>query len=141
MLATPVVLWAALPFFQRFWSSLRNRSPNMWTLIGLGVGAAYLFSVVAVLAPGLFPMGARWGRRSISRRRAVIVALVFVGQVLELRAREATGKAIRALLNLAPKTAHRLADGARERGAARAGRRSAICCGCGRARRCRSTAR
>jgi len=108
VLASPVVLWAAWPFFQRFWSSLRNRSPNMWTLIGLGVGAAYLFSVVAVIAPGLFPMG-EMGPPVYFEAASVIVALVFVGQVLELRARESTGKAIRALLNLAPKTAHRLA--------------------------------
>src|SRR3569623_1385390 len=112
VLATPVVLWAALPFFRRFWASLVNRSPNMWTLIGLGVGAAYLFSVVAVLAPGLFPMSAGMdGPPVYFEAASVIVALVFVGQVLELRARDATGKAIRALLNLAPKTAHRLRGG------------------------------
>ncbi len=109
-LATPVVLWAALPFFQRFWSSLVNRSPNMWTLIGLGVGAAYLFSLAAVLAPGLLPQGAM-GPPVYFEAASVIVALVFVGQVLELRARESTGRAIRALLKLAPKTAHRIADG------------------------------
>ncbi|MEO8757810.1 MAG: heavy metal translocating P-type ATPase [Devosia sp.] len=113
VLASPVVLWAALPFFQRFWSSLRNRSPNMWTLIGLGVGAAYLFSVIAVIAPHLFPMGAM-GPPIYFEAASVIVALVFVGQVLELRARESTGKAIRALLNLAPKTARRLRDGREE---------------------------
>ena len=110
VLATPVVLWAAWPFFQRFWSSLLNRSPNMWTLIGLGVGAAYLFSVVAVVAPQLFPMG-EMGAPVYFEAASVIVALVFAGQVLELRAREATGKAIRALLNLAPKTARRIANG------------------------------
>ena len=111
VLATPVVLWAALPFFRRFWASLVNRSPNMWTLIGLGVGAAYLFSVVAVLAPQLFPMGGMMGPPVYFEAASVIVALVFVGQVLELRARDATGKAIRALLNLAPKTARRVVDG------------------------------
>jgi Cu+-exporting ATPase len=112
VLATPVVLWAAWPFFRRFWASLVNRSPNMWTLIGLGVGAAYLFSVLAVLAPGLFPESAGMdGPPVYFEAASVIVALVFVGQVLELRARDATGKAIRALLNLAPKTAHRLRDG------------------------------
>jgi Cu+-exporting ATPase len=112
VLATPVVLWAAWPFFRRFAASLRNRSPNMWTLIGLGVGAAYLFSLVAVVAPQLFPMGAgHAGPPVYFEAAAVIVALVFVGQVLELRAREATGKAIRALLDLAPKTARRIVDG------------------------------
>jgi Cu+-exporting ATPase len=114
VLATPVVLWAAFPFFRRFWNSLVNRSPNMWTLIGLGVGAAYLFSVVAVLAPGLFPMAMTHmnGAPPIYFEAAtVIVALVFLGQVLELRAREATGKAIRALLDLAPKTARRVWQG------------------------------
>lgn len=111
VLATPVVLWAAWPFFRRFLSSLKNRSPNMWTLIGLGVGAAYLFSVVAVLFPGLFPMSMRHmtGMPPVYFEAAsVIIALVFLGQVMELRARDATGKAIRSLLNLAPKTARRV---------------------------------
>lgn len=113
-LATPVVLWAAWPFFRRFWNSLVNRSPNMWTLIGLGVGAAYLFSVVAVLFPQIFPMSMTHmnGVPPVYFEAAsVIVALVFVGQVLELRARDATGKAIRALLNLAPKTARKVVGG------------------------------
>lgn len=115
-LATPVVLWAALPFFRRFWNSLRNRSPNMWTLIGLGVGSAYLFSVAAVLAPDLFPMMPgeahdMSGPPLYFEASAVIVALVFLGQVLELRAREATGKAVKALLNLAPKQAVRIRNG------------------------------
>ena len=96
-LTSPVVVWAALPFFHRFWNSLRNRSPNMWTLIGLGVGVAYLASVLAVIAPGLFPMS-DMGPPVYFESASVIVALVFVGQVLELRAREATGHAIRALL-------------------------------------------
>jgi Cu+-exporting ATPase len=111
VLATPVVLWAALPFFRRFWRSLRNRSPNMWTLIGLGVGAAYLFSAGVVLFPQLFPMSLRHegaGLPVYFEAASVIVTLVFLGQVLELRAREATGKALRALLDLAPKTARRL---------------------------------
>lgn len=115
LLATPVVLWAAAPFFRRFWASLVNRSPNMWTLIGLGTGAAYLFSVVAVVAPGLFPMdmGHMDSKPPLYfEAAAVIIALVFLGQVLELRAREATGKAIRALLDLAPKTATRVWQGA-----------------------------
>ncbi|ULJ74979.1 heavy metal translocating P-type ATPase [Rhizobium gallicum] len=115
LLATPVVLWAALPFFRRAWNSLLNRSPNMWTLIGLGVGTAYVYSVVATLAPGLFPMSFRGHGETVPiyfEAAAVIVALVFVGQVLELKARERTGSAIRALLDLAPKTARRLsADG------------------------------
>jgi Cu+-exporting ATPase len=114
-LATPVVVWAAWPFFRRFIASLRNRSPNMWTLIGLGVGAAYLFSVVAVLAPQGFPMASGMdGPPVYFEAAAVIVTLVFVGQVLELRAREATGKAIRALLDLAPKTARRIAHSREE---------------------------
>jgi P-type Cu+ transporter len=105
-LASPVVLWAAQPFFVRFWHSLQNRSPNMWTLIGLGVGAAYLFSIAALLAPGLFPMTAGMdGPPLYFEAASVIIALVFLGQVLELRARAETGKALRALLDLAPKTA------------------------------------
>ena len=115
-LATPVVLWAALPFFRRFWSSLRNRSPNMWTLIGLGVGTAYIYSAVAVLFPQIFPMEFRHGEGGLPvyfEAAAVIVALVFLGQVLELRARERTGHALRALLDLAPKTA-RVIRGERE---------------------------
>jgi len=115
-LATPVVLWAAIPFFRRFVNSLRNRSPNMWTLIGLGVGTAYLYSAVAVLFPGLFPMEFRHqggGLPVYFEAASVIVALVFLGQVLELRAREQTGKALRALLDLAPKTA-RVIRGERE---------------------------
>ncbi|MDC9813034.1 heavy metal translocating P-type ATPase [Rhizobium binxianense] len=115
LLATPVVLWAALPFFRRAWASLVNRSPNMWTLIGLGVGTAYLYSVVATLAPGIFPMSFHGHAAAVPvyfEAAAVIIALVFVGQVLELKARERTGSAIRALLDLAPKTARRIqADG------------------------------
>jgi len=110
-LATPVVLWAALPFFRRGWASILNRSPNMWTLISIGVGAAYLYSVVATLFPGIFPHQFRGHGGSVPvyfEAAAVIVALVFVGQVLELRARERTGSAIRALLDLAPKTARRI---------------------------------
>jgi Cu+-exporting ATPase len=107
LLASPVVLWAALPLFRRFVNSLRNRSPNMWTLIGLGVGAAYLFSIVALLAPSLFPMmgGEMAGPPLYFEASAVIIALVFLGQVLELRARAETGHSLRALLDLAPKTA------------------------------------
>ncbi|RWC31922.1 MAG: heavy metal translocating P-type ATPase [Mesorhizobium sp.] len=111
-LATPVVLWAALPFFHRGWDSLVNRSPNMWTLISLGVGAAYLYSVVATLFPDIFPHQFRGHGGAVPvyfEAAAVIVALVFLGQVLELRAREKTGSAIRALLDLAPKTARLIA--------------------------------
>lgn len=111
ILATPVVLWAAKPFFERGWVSVRTGHYNMWTLIMLGVGAAYLYSVVATLFPSLFPMefGGHHGDVAVYFEAAtVIVALVFVGQILELRARERTGDAIRALMNLAPKTARRI---------------------------------
>ena len=111
-LATPVVVWAAIPFFERGWHSILNRSPNMWTLIAIGVGTAYVYSVVATLFPDLFPHSFRehGGRVPVYfEAAAVIVTLVFVGQVLELKARERTGSAIRALLDLAPKTARRIA--------------------------------
>ncbi len=114
VLATPIVLWAALPFFKRGWDSVINRSPNMWTLISLGVAAAYLYSIVATFLPGVFPEVYRMGQGvgTYFEAAVVIIALVFVGQVLELRARERTGDAIRALLDLAPKTARRiLSDG------------------------------
>ena len=114
LLATPIILWAALPFFKRGWDSLVNRSPNMWTLISLGVLAAYGYSLVATFLPGVFPEQYRMGGMvgTYYEAAVVIVALVFVGQVLELRARERTGDAIRALLDLAPNTARRvLADG------------------------------
>jgi Cu+-exporting ATPase len=117
-LATPVVLWAAVPFFRRAWNSLVNRSPNMWTLIGLGVGAAYLYSLIATVAPGLFPAGSHNHGGAVPvyfEAAAVIIALIFVGQVLELKARERTGSAIRALMELAPKTARRIADDGSER--------------------------
>ncbi|MER8848834.1 MULTISPECIES: heavy metal translocating P-type ATPase [Mesorhizobium] len=113
ILASPVVLWAAFPFFHRGWDSILNRSPNMWTLISLGVGAAYLYSVVATLFPDIFPHQFRGHGGAVPvyfEAAAVIVALVFLGQVLELRAREKTGSAIRALLDLAPKTARRVAE-------------------------------
>tara|TARA_R110002153_G_scaffold74734_2_gene193898 strand:+ start:1 stop:1923 length:1923 start_codon:yes stop_codon:yes gene_type:complete len=109
-LATPIVLWAAKPFFERGWASIVNRSPNMWTLISIGVGAAYIYSLVATFLPGVFPevyrMGAGVG--TYFEAAVVIITLIFVGQVLELRARERTGDAIRALLDLAPKTARRI---------------------------------
>ena len=113
VLATPVVLWAALPFFHRGYESIVNRSPNMWTLISIGVGTAYVYSVVATLFPGIFPHQFRGHGGTVPvyfEAAAVIVALVFLGQVLELRARERTGSAIRALLDLAPKTARRIAQ-------------------------------
>ncbi len=110
LLATPIILWAALPFFKRGWDSVVNRSPNMWTLISLGVAAAYLYSLVATFLPGVFPDAYRMGMGvgTYYEAAVVIVTLVFVGQVLELRARERTGDAIRALLDLAPKTARRI---------------------------------
>jgi len=118
VLASPVVLWAGAPFFQRGWASLVSRSLNMFTLIALGTGAAYLFSLVATVFPGLFPAGLRDMDGAVPvyfEAAAVITVLVLLGQVLELRAREQTGGAIRALLNLAPKTARRIrADGSDE---------------------------
>jgi Cu+-exporting ATPase len=111
-LTTPIVLWAGWPFFQRGWTSIVTRQFNMFTLIAIGVGAAYLYSVVATMAPGVFPPTFRMhGSVPVYFEAAgVVVALVLLGQVLELRARASTGKAIRALLDLAPKTAHRIDD-------------------------------
>ena len=117
ILASPVVLWAGWPFFERAWQSIVNRSLNMFTLIGLGVGVGYLFSVIAVLAPGVFPGSFRDQHGNVPvyfEAAAVIVTLVLLGQVLELRARSQTGTAIRALLGLAPKTARRIAHGHEE---------------------------
>jgi P-type Cu+ transporter len=110
-LATPVVLWGGWPFFERGWASIVHRSLNMFTLIAIGSGAAYLYSVVAVLAPGLFPATFRDGTGNLGlyfEAAAVITVLVLLGQVLELRARSRTGGAIQALLGLAPKTARRI---------------------------------
>ncbi len=109
-LATPVLLWAAKPFFERGLDSIKNRSPNMWTLVSLGVGAAYAYSLVATFAPGVFPEAYRGsaGVGTYYEAAVVIIALVFLGQVLELRARERTGDAIRALMDLAPKVARRI---------------------------------
>jgi Cu+-exporting ATPase len=112
LLATPVVLWGGWPFFERFWTSLVNRSPNMFTLIGLGTGAAYLDSVAATLFPQLFPASFRDMHGAVPvyfEAAAVITTLVLLGQVLELRSRQRTSGAIRALLNLAPQQAHLLA--------------------------------
>jgi Cu+-exporting ATPase len=117
-LATPIVFWCAWPFFQRAWASVLNRSPNMFTLIALGVGASYGYSLAATFAPELFPASLRQHGGMIPvyyEAAAVVTVLVLLGQVLELRAREKTGGAIRALLKLAPKTARRLrADGTDE---------------------------
>ena len=115
LLATPVVLWAGWPFFQRGWQSLVNRSLNMFTLVAMGTGVAWAYSVVATAAPDIFPPAFRRMDGAVAvyfEAAAIIVVLVLLGQLLELRAREATGGAIRALLDLAPKTARRLkADG------------------------------
>jgi Cu+-exporting ATPase len=117
-LATPVVLWAAAPFFVRGWASLKTRNLNMFTLIAMGVGVAYLYSVAATLAPGLFPTAFRDANGGVAvyfEAAAVITVLVLLGQVLELRARDQTGGALRALLDLAPKSARRIrADGEEE---------------------------
>lgn len=117
-LATPVVLWAGWPFFERAWASLRTRNLNMFTLIAMGTGVAWIYSVVATIAPDIFPAAFRAVDGSVAvyfEAAAVITALVLLGQVLELRAREATGGAIRALLDLAPKTARRInVDGSEE---------------------------
>ena len=118
-LATPVVLWGGWPFFRKFGLSLKNRSPNMYTLIGLGVGLAYLYSVAAVLAPGLFPAEFRMQGADLNadhvgtyfEAAAVIVTLVMVGEVMQLRAMGETGQAIRQLLALSPNTALRLENG------------------------------
>ncbi len=112
LLATPVVLWSGWAFFQRFWASLVNRSPNMFTLIGLGTGAAYLYSLVATLFPRAFPASfedAQGGVAVYFEAAAVITTLVLLGQVLELKARQRTSGAIRGLLRLAPQTANRVA--------------------------------
>lgn len=117
-LSTPVVLWAGWPFFVRCAQSVRNRSPNMWTLIGSGVAAAYGYSVVATFAPGLFPLtfAVHGGRVGVYyEAAAVIVSLTLLGQILELRARSQTSAAIKSLMGLAPKTARRIrADGTEE---------------------------
>jgi Cu+-exporting ATPase len=117
ILATPVVLWGAWPFFVRGWQSVVTWNPNMFTLIGLGVGVAYVYSLIAALFPGLFPATFRREGGEVSvyfEAAAVITALVLLGQVLELRARTKTGAAIKALLGLAPKTARRISEGNEE---------------------------
>jgi Cu+-exporting ATPase len=116
VLSTPVVWWAGWPFFERGWASIVNRSPNMFTLIALGVGAAYTYSAAATLAPNLFPDGFRMHDvvETYFDTAVVITVLVLLGQVLELRARSRTSAAIRALLGLAPKTARRIRNGIEE---------------------------
>jgi heavy metal translocating P-type ATPase len=117
VLSAPVVLWGGWPFFERFWASLANRSPNMFTLIGLGTGAAFLDSVVATVFPNVFPTSFREMDGSTPvyfEAAAVITTLVLLGQVLELRARAKTSSAIRALLDLAPQIAHRIDDASHE---------------------------
>ena len=118
LLATPVVLWGGWPFFERFWASLIHRSPNMFTLIALGTGAAYLDSVVATFFPQIFPESFRSMHGAVPvyfEAAAVITTLVLLGQVLELRARQKTSGAIRTLLNLAPQQAHVVANDGSER--------------------------
>jgi Cu+-exporting ATPase len=117
ILATPVVLWGGAPFFVRGWQSIVSRNLNMFTLIAIGTGAAYLYSVVATLIPTIFPPSFRGHGGQIAiyfEASAIIIVLVLLGQVLELRARSRTGSAIRALLQLAPRTARRLLDGREE---------------------------
>jgi P-type Cu+ transporter len=116
-LATPVVLWAAWPFFVRGWHSIRRMSPNMWTLISIGVSLAYVYSVVATVTPWAFPESLQDDNGLVGvyyEAAAVIVTLVLLGQVMELRARQRTGGAIRALLELAPETARRITEGGEE---------------------------
>jgi Cu+-exporting ATPase len=115
-LATPVVLWCGWPFYERMWASFVNASPNMFTLIGIGTGAAFLYSAAATVAPGLFPEGFRThgGVETYFDTAVVITVLVLLGQVLELRARHRTGAAIRQLLGLAPKTARIVRGGSEE---------------------------
>ncbi|WP_231564667.1 copper-transporting P-type ATPase [Paracoccus halophilus] len=117
VLGTPVVLWCGWPFLVRGWNSFRTMNLNMFSLIGMGVIAAWIFSIVAVLAPGIFPDGFRNAEGHVGvyfEAAAVIVTLVLLGQVMELRAREGTGKAIRALLDMAAKTARVIRDDGRE---------------------------
>jgi Cu+-exporting ATPase len=117
LLATPVVLWCGWPFFERAWTSLVNRSPNMFTLIAAGVGAAYLYSLIAAVAPGIFPKGFKTSEGGVElyfETAAMITILVLLGQVLELRARSQTSSAIRKLLGLAPKTARLVGPDGRE---------------------------
>src|SRR6266404_1580281 len=122
LLATPVVLWGGWPFFQRGWASVVNRSTNMFTLIAMGTGVAYLYSVIATLFPGIFPASFRtMGDRPdvYFEAAAAIVTLVLLGQVLELRARSQTSSALRALLDLSPKMARLIRENGNEDGSER----------------------
>ena len=116
VLSLPIVLWAGWPFFERAVQSIVNRSPNMWTLIGLGTSAAFIYSVVATIAPGVFPASfVEMGRVSVYfEAAAVIISLTLLGQILELKARSQTSAAIKSLLGLAPKTARRINAGGAE---------------------------
>lgn len=141
-LSVPIVLWAGWPFFVRAWQSVVHRSPNMWTLIGLGTGAAFVYSVAATVAPQAFPASFQsMGRVAVYfEAAAVIISLTLLGQVLELKARSQTSAAIRSLLGLAP----RRRGGSAPTGGKRTFRwrmcTSATCCGFAQARRCRWTA-
>lgn len=117
-LATPVVLWAGWPFFKRGWGSVINKSPNMWTLIAIGVGTAFIYSSIATFFPNLFPSSFRLQGGSVPvyfESAAVIILLVFLGQIMELKARDKTSDAIKSLINLAPKTARRINSNGTER--------------------------
>ncbi len=143
-LASPVVLWGGLPFFQRGWSSLVGRRLNMFTLIALGTGSAFVFSALAAIAPGLFPASFRGHHGEVAvyfEPAAVITTLVLLGQVLELRARRQTGSAIRALLGLAPGGRGDCATTAWRKTSRSTRSSRTIGCGSGRGRRFRSTAR
>ena len=142
--ATPVVLWAGWPFFVRGWQSLVTRNLNMFTLIAVGTGVAYLYSVVGTVAPGIFPATFRGHGGAVAvyfESAAVITVLVLLGQVLELRAREATSGAIKALLaSCAEDRAPDRRRWRRSRGGNRQRLRSATICASGRAKKCRWTA-
>jgi Cu+-exporting ATPase len=139
-LTTPVVLWGGRPFFERCWASFVHRSPNMFTLIAIGTGAAYLYSVVATVDPGMFPLGFRDIHGEIEvyfEAAAVINALVLLGQVLELRARSRASTAIRALLGLAPKSARLVRNDGTERVSLWIRSRPTICCASGQGKKSR----
>ena len=143
ILATPVVLWAGWPFFVRGWNSIITRNLNMFTLIAMGTGVAWVYSIVATLAPDIFPAAFHISGGAVAvyfEAAAVITVLVLLGQVLELQARESTSGAIRALLDLAPKTARRIAVTVAKRRCSSIRFMLAIDCEYGRAKRCRSIA-
>lgn len=142
VLSLPVVLWAGWPFFVRGAQSVAHRSPNMWTLIGLGTGAAFVYSVVATVAPQVFPASfMSMGRVSVYFEAAVvIISLTLLGQVLELKARSQTSAAIRSLLGLAPKTARRINTDGSEEDVALTHVHVGDTCACDPARRCPSMA-